>query len=203
MARTGRRRGNVDTRADILAAARAQFAEQGYDGASLRGIARAAGVDPALVHHYFAGKSGLFAEVMQLPADPAAVLPAVLEVDAAELGATVLRFFLGLWEEPHSGPQMLTWIRSSLASEEGTARLREFVVGEVLRRIAGRLPDTRHAEQRAALAASQLIGLAIGRYLIRVPPLAAASVDELVAQVGPTLQRYLTGTLLPVDGPPQ
>ncbi|MEJ7705504.1 MAG: TetR family transcriptional regulator [Geodermatophilaceae bacterium] len=127
MARTGRRRGDVDTRAEILAAARAQFAERGYDGASLRGIARAAGVDPALVHHYFDGKSGLFAEVMQLPADPAAVLPAVLAVDLDEIGASLLRFFLGLWEEPHTGPQMLAWIRSSLASEAGTARLREFV----------------------------------------------------------------------------
>lgn len=203
MARTGRRRGNVDTRADILAAARVQFAERGYDGASLRGIARAAGVDPALVHHYFAGKSGLFAEVMQLPVNPAEVLPVLLDVDVADLGATFLRFFLGLWEEPRSGPQMLAWIRSSLASEDGTARLREFVGGEVLRRIAGRLPDAGQAELRAALAASQLIGLAIGRYLIRVPPLVVVSVDELVAQVGPTLQRYLTGPLLPGDVPPE
>lgn len=202
MARTGRRPGNVDTRAEILAAARDQFARSGYDQTSLRGVARAAGVDPALVHHYFSGKSALFAEVMQVPVDPAAVLPAVLAAGPEQLGGALIRFFLDLWESPQSGPQMLAWVRSSLASDEGSVRLREFIFGEVLRRVAGHLPDQPAAQHRAALAASQLIGLAVGRYLVRVPPLAAASIEDLVAQVGPTLQRYLTGELLPGEQGP-
>lgn len=103
MGRTGRRRGNAGTRQQILDIARTQFADLGYEGVSLRGIARAAGVDPALVHHYFDGKSGLFADVMQLPLDPAVALPAVLSGDVDRLGERLLRFFLSLWESPDTG----------------------------------------------------------------------------------------------------
>lgn len=200
MGRTGRRPGPADTRADILAAARDQFAERGYDGASLRGIARAAGVDPALVHHYFAGKSALFAEVMQLPADPAVVLPAVLRGPPEQLGERLVGFFLGLWESPETGPQMLTWFRSSLATETGSTRLREFVTREVLGRVLDAMPA--RDPRGTALAAAQLAGLGVGRYVLRIAPLAEADVAELVTEVGAVLQHYLTGTPLPDESTP-
>lgn len=195
MARTGRRPGNADTRQEILTVATAQFAELGYDGVSLRGVARAAGVDPALLHHYFSGKSGLFTEVMHLPFDPAVVLPDVLRGPLASLGPRLARFFLGLWESPRSGPQMVAWIRSSLATEDASRRLREFALGELLARVAALLPADDEPERRAALVASQLIGVAVGRYLVQAAPLVEAGIDELVAVIGPTLQRYLTGAL--------
>ncbi|CAN5874246.1 TetR family transcriptional regulator [soil metagenome] len=200
MARTGRRPGNVDTRAQILAVARAHFAELGYDGVSLRGIARTAGVDPALLHHYFAGKSALFAEVMQLPVDPAVALPMALRGPLEGLGERLVRFFLGLWESPDTRPQMLTWFRSSLATEEGAQRLREFVTREVLSRVIAAVPAEQRSQRRTALVGAHLAGLGVGRYLIRLGPLAEATVDQLVAEVGPVLQHYLIAPLPDEDG---
>lgn len=194
MARTGRRPGNADTKRQIVDVARTQFAELGYEGVSLRGIARAAGVDPALVHHYFDGKSGLFAEVMALPVDPVALLPAVLRGELDQLGERLLRFFLGLWESPETGPRMRAAMRTALASEEASTRLGDFVVREILARLAARL-DADQAQLRAMLAGTQLIGLALGRYLVEADPLTQASVEEIVTAVAPTLQRYLTGPL--------
>jgi len=194
MARTGRRRGNVDTKRQIVDVARAQFAELGYDGVSLRGIARAAGVDPALVHHYFDGKSGLFADVMQLPVDPALALPIVLDGELDQLGERLLRFFIGLWESPETGPRMRAALRTALSSEESSRRLGDFVAREIMTRLAARL-DSDRPQLRATLTGSQLIGLAVGRYLVQVDPLTQASVEELVTATAPTLQRYLTGPL--------
>ncbi len=194
MARTGRRPGRIDTRQQIVDAARTQFAELGYDGASLRGIARAAGVDPALVHHYFDGKSGLFADVMQLPIDPAVMLPAVLGGDPDQLGERLVRFFLGLWESPDTGPRLRAALRTALASEEASARLGAFVEREILARLAARLGSDRPL-LRATLAGSQLIGLAVGRYLVQAAPFTGPGVEEFVAAVAPAVQRYLTGPL--------
>lgn len=194
----GRRPGNVDTRAEILAAARGQFAEVGYAGASLRGIARAAGVDAALVHHYFDGKDGLFAEAMQLPFNPWRTLPTVLDGPVDSLGERVARFFLDLWESPETGPQMVAFLRSSLGTEEGTRRVREFILHAVLAQVITRLTAT-DAALRASLVMTQLVGVAIGRYVMRAPALAQANVDELARVVGVTLQRYFTGHLLPTE----
>ncbi|MBA2389702.1 MAG: TetR/AcrR family transcriptional regulator [Geodermatophilaceae bacterium] len=197
MARTGRRPGNADTRQAILDVARTQFAELGYEGVSLRGIARAAGVDAALVHHYFDGKSGLFAEVMQLPLDPAVALPGVLDGDVEQLGERLLRFFLALWESPETGPRMRAAIRTALSSEEASTRLGHFVVQEILGRLATRLGSDQ-AMTRATLTGTQLIGLAVARYLVQADPLIRMSVEEIVAAVAPTLQGYLTGDLAEV-----
>lgn len=194
MARSGRRPGGADTRQMILDAARSQFAEQSYDAVSMRAVARSAGVDPALVHHYFDGKSELFAEVLQLPLDPAAVLPGVLDGEIEQLGERITRFFLGLWESPQTGSRMALAIRSAIASEEGAARLGDFVGREIMVRLAVHLPGDR-SPLRSSLVGSQLIGIGVARYLVRLGPLAACSVDEVVAIVAPTLQRYLTGDL--------
>ena len=177
----------------MLAAARAAFAERGYDGASIRGIATAAGVDPALVHHYFGTKDALFMAVLQPPIDPDEVLPYVLAAPREELGATIVRTLLHLWDGPVR-PAGLALVRSAMNSEWSAKLLREFLVTRVIRRVVGSLdltPEERDA--RGSLVASQLIGLVMARYVLRVEPLASASHESLVAGIGPTVQRYLTG----------
>jgi AcrR family transcriptional regulator len=197
--RPGRRPGNPDTREAVLAAARAAFAERGYDGATIRGIATAAGVDPALVHHYFGNKDKLFLAAVEAPADPDELLPAVLASPRDELGAALVRMVLRLWDGP-ARPAGLALLRSAVSNEWTAKLLREFLVSKVLRKVVSTLgfdPDVRAA--RASLVASQIMGLVMARYVLRLEPLASASPESLVAAMGPTVQRYLTGDVeLPV-----
>ncbi|MCF6744147.1 TetR/AcrR family transcriptional regulator [Blastococcus sp. KM273128] len=189
----GRRPGRPDTREAVLAAARAAFAERGFDGASIRAIATAAGVDPALVHHYFGSKDQLFLAAIEAPANPAEFLPEVLAGGRDELGANVVRMLLRVWDGP-ARPAGLALVRSAVSNEWTAKLLREFLVSQVLRRVVATLdatPEERTA--RGALVASQLIGVVMARYVLRVEPLATATPEELVAAVGPTVQRYLTG----------
>jgi AcrR family transcriptional regulator len=177
----------------VLAAARTAFAERGYDGASIRAIATAAGVDPALVHHYFGTKEKLFLAAVQAPADPAELLPEVLGTPADQRGAAVVRMVLRVWDGPaqHAG---LALVRSAVASEWTARLLREFLVARVIRRVIGSLDmPVAEREVRGALVASQVVGLVMVRYVLRLEPLASASREDVVAAVGPTLQRYLTG----------
>jgi AcrR family transcriptional regulator len=193
--RSGRRPGNPDTREAVLAAARAAFAERGFDGATIRGIATAAGVDPALVHHYFGNKDKLFLAAVQAPVDPDELLPEVLAADRDVLGQAIVRMALRVWDGP-AQPAGLALIRSAVGSEWTAKLLREFLVSKVLRRVVGTLgfdPDERAA--RASLVASQLIGLVMARYVLRLEPLASASPDSVVAAIGPNVQRYLTGEI--------
>ncbi|MFE8940115.1 TetR family transcriptional regulator [Streptomyces sp. NPDC007872] len=175
----------------ILAAARAQFAERGYDKASVRGIARAAGVDPALVHHYFGSKDEVFAAAVEVSFEPATVVPAIVSGPRDGIGERLARFFIGVWENPASRAPLLAIVRSALTHEAAAAVLRTFVLRRLLERIAAEL-DVPDPKLRAELAASHMIGIAILRYVIRVEPLASADPEEIVAQVAPTLQRYLT-----------
>jgi AcrR family transcriptional regulator len=193
---TGRRPGNPDTREAVLAAARAAFAEKGFDGATIRGIATAAGVDPALVHHYFGNKDKLFLAAVEAPADPDDLLPEVLAGGPDDLGRNLLRMFLRVWDGP-ARPAGLALVRSAVASEWTAKLLREFLVARVLRRVVGTL-DLPQAERdaRGALVGSQLIGLVMARYVLELEPIASASPDELVEAIAPTLQRYLTGDVV-------
>ncbi|MFF5172131.1 TetR family transcriptional regulator [Micromonospora sp. NPDC000089] len=193
--RTGRRAGKPDTREAILAAARAAFAERGYDAASIRLIAGAAGVDPALVHHYFGTKEELFRASMDVPFNPAELLPAVLAGGPDEVGARLVRTFLGIWDSPAGSPAVAL-LRSAVSNEWTARMLREFLVSQVLRRVLDRL-DVPAAERpmRGSLVASQMVGLALARYVIRLEPVASAAPETLVGMVGPTAQRYLTGDL--------
>ena len=180
----------------VLAAARAAFAERGFDGATIRGIAADAGVDPALVHHYFGSKDKLFLAAVEAPADPDELLPEVLAADRDALGAAVVRMALRVWDGPgrHGG---LALLRSAVGSEWTAKLLREFLVSRVLRRVVATLgfdPDERAA--RASLVASQLIGMVMVRYVLRLEPLASASPESVVAALGPTVQRYLTGDVV-------
>ena len=177
----------------MLAAARAAFADRGFDGATIRGIATAAGVDPALVHHYFGNKDKLFLAAVEAPADPDELLPEVLSAHRDVLGAAVVRMALRVWDGP-AQTAGLALLRSAVGSEWTAKLLREFLVSKVLRRVVSTLgfdPDERAA--RASLVASQLIGVVMARYVLRLEPLASASPESIVAAVGPTVQRYLTG----------
>jgi AcrR family transcriptional regulator len=179
----------------VLGAARTAFAEKGFDGATVRGIAAAAGVDPALVHHYFGTKDALFLAAVEAPADPEQLLPEVLDGDPGELGAGIVRVFLRLWDGPLQ-PAGLALVRSAVANEWSARLLREFLATRVLRRVVATL-DVPPAEReaRGALVASQLVGLVMARYVLRLEPLASADAATLVGSIGPTLQRYLTGDL--------
>ena len=193
--RRGRRPGTPDTRTAILASARAAFAERGYDGASIRAVAAGAGVDPALVHHYFGTKEKLFVEVMGLPVDPQVVLSAVAEHHRDDLGPELVRTFLSVWDPPAGAP-LVGLLRSAVAHEWVGRLLREFMIDTVLRQVAQRAaPDAADADLRATLVASQMMGLAMARYVVKVEPLASAPPGTVVAAIGPVVQRYLTGDL--------
>jgi AcrR family transcriptional regulator len=200
MARTGRRPGVSGTREAILDAARRAFAEQGYQQATIRGVADLAGVDPALVHHYFGTKQDLFVAAVELPVNPVEQLMAVLADEPDRIGQRIVEVFLSVWDHAADRSPLLALIRSAVGDERAAAMLREFITEEVLGQLARRLgsPDAR---LRATLVGSQLIGLAMARYIIRVEPLASAPAAELAAAVGPTVQRYLTGDVAAAPGP--
>ncbi|MFU8872585.1 TetR family transcriptional regulator [Micromonospora sp. SL4-19] len=193
--RTGRRPGNPDTREAILAAARAAFAERGFDATSIRAIATAAAVDPALVHHYFGTKEELFRATVAIPVDPAELLPAVLAAGPDGAGERLVRTFLAVWDSP-TGVAAVALLRSAVSNEWTGRLLREFLVTQVLRRVLDRLDlDPAERPLRGALVGTQMIGLAMMRYVLRLEPVASADPEALVAAVGPTVQRYLTGDL--------
>jgi AcrR family transcriptional regulator len=184
----GRRPGPTETREAILAEAREMFADKGYDGTSLRAIARAAGVDPALVHHFFGTKEGVFVEAMRFPVDPSVVLPHLLSQPHERLGETIVRTFLQVWDDPDRRAPILAMLRSAMTNERAAAMMREFVTSALLVRAEAAGAVSRLSIQAAV---GQMIGVMILRYVLLVEPMASASEDELVALVAPTLQRYL------------
>jgi len=190
--RTGRRSGDSGTREAILEAARARFAEHGYDGATIRGIAADAGVDPALVHHFYGTKERLFAEALRFPAIPSEILDQVAQAEADRLGETFVRTVLQVWESPETRDRSIALLRSAVTNEQAAAMLRSFVEGGIFGAIA-RVVGDNDAEFRASLVASQIVGLGIARIVLRIDPIASADIDELAAAIGPTVQRYLTG----------
>jgi AcrR family transcriptional regulator len=194
--RSGRRPGKQDTRAAILAAARDVFAERGYDAATIRQIATGAGVDPALVHHYFGTKDRLFAATVNFPMNPAEYVPQVLGGgDPAGAGERLVRAFVTVWDSP-VGAAGVALLRSAVTNQAAARLLREFLTTQVLRR-AMRILEIHPAEAplRSALIASQISGLGLTRYVLKVEPLASAPPETVVAAVAPTIQRYLTGEL--------
>lgn len=175
----------------ILEAARTEFAQRGYDKTSVRGIAKAAEVDPALVHHYFGTKDEVFAAAIEVSFEPALVVPAILGEGKDGVGERLVRYFIGVWENPATRAPLLAILRSALTHEAAAKVLRGFVLRRMLERIAADL-DVPDPKLRAELAASHMIGIAVLRYVIQVEPLATVDPEEIVAMVAPTLQRYLT-----------
>jgi AcrR family transcriptional regulator len=193
--RTGRRPGDSGTREAILDAARQGFGTTGYAGTSVRAVARSAGVDPALVHHFFGTKDGLFAAALELPLDPATVVPELLEQGLDGLGTRLVGLFLTAWDAtPGQGP-MLALLRSAVSDERSAASLRDLLSHAVLTPLARACAAAGDPELRACLAASQVVGLAVARYVVRLEPLASTPPAVLATAVGPTVDRYLSGTL--------
>jgi AcrR family transcriptional regulator len=198
--RSGRRAGDSNTSEAILEAARRQFAEHGYNGATIRAIATRAQVDPALVHHFYGTKEALFAAAMRLPVVPSEVLSAAFESGLGErgLGEHVVRTALTLWETDGLKETFLGLLRSAVTSQEAARMLREFVAESILgtiTRVAGVKGSSAEVEYRAAMVATQMVGLALTRLVLGLPAVARASVDELAATIGPSVERYLTGEI--------
>ncbi|NUT39747.1 MAG: TetR/AcrR family transcriptional regulator [Thermoactinospora sp.] len=186
--RPGRRPGAADTRGEILAAARKVFAEKGFDKATMRGIAREAGVDPALVHHYFTNKEGVFAAALQLPVMPDVILPQLLSAPRSEIGERLVRLVLTVTSEPQAREPVIAMLRSAMTNDQAMETFREFMSSALLFRVADAL-GVPHIRIEAAF--SQMFGIIMARYVLRLEPLASADLEEIVELVGPTLQRYL------------
>jgi AcrR family transcriptional regulator len=201
----GRRPGKGNARDDIVRAARETFATRGYEGASLRAIARAAGVDAALVHHYFDGKADLFIAAMALPFDPRQVH---LAAEAASLsagfsGSATVEGFLTMWDRAEgTGSSFVSCVGAMAASPAVADAFRQFVQERVWEHIAPVAGESRAtAETRRGLIASQLLGLAYARYVLRVPSISTASPADIGRWAGPALDRYGSGPLPEPTGP--
>lgn len=187
----GRRPGAPDTRTAVLAAARSGFAEKGFRGTTIRGVAAEAGVDPSLVHHYFGTKDDLFLAAMELPVDPRQVVSHVSEGPLEEAAQRFLVALLGVWDDPVTQPALLTAARRVL-EPGGELLFTQGFLPVVIAPIGAKL-GLDHSEHRMGLVASQVMGLILMRYVLRVEPLASLSAEAVIATYAPTLQRYLTG----------
>ncbi|MEH0576672.1 MULTISPECIES: TetR family transcriptional regulator [Streptomyces] len=183
---------SADTRDRILTAAREEFSERGYDKTSVRGIAKAAGVDAALVHHYFGTKEQVFEAAVEVAFAPALSAPeAVADGPLDQVGERFARFVFGVWENPTTRKPLLAILRSAVNNDTAAAVFRRLVASQLLRRIAAQL-DLPDAELRAELAAAQLVGCAMMRYVVKLEPLASADLEQIIARVAPVVQGHLT-----------
>jgi len=191
--RVGRRPGNQDTRGQIITAARHAFAAKGFAGASMRAIAAEAGVDAALIHHYFESKQQLFLATVALPLGLPRMLEEVAAGGRSGLGERLVRSVLGVWDSELQ-PSLVAAIRTTLTDPALTLSVGEFLTLEVVGRVLPRDDlSPEEANRRAGLIASQILGLVIGRYVLRLPVLVNRQTEDLVAEVGPTVQRYVDG----------
>ncbi|MFC6081161.1 TetR/AcrR family transcriptional regulator [Sphaerisporangium aureirubrum] len=186
--RPGRRPGLTDTRGEIIAAASKVFADKGFDKATIRGIAREAGVDPALVHHYFSTKEGIFVAALRLPADPSTALPLILQGPREQIGERLVRFILTLTANAEAREPVLALVRSAATNEQAVLMVREFLTRAILDRVVEMLGVSR---LRMEVAFAQMFGVIMLRYVLRVEPLASVEIEELVELLAPTIQRYL------------
>ncbi|WP_147392855.1 TetR family transcriptional regulator [Actinomyces sp. 2119] len=188
---TGRRPGDSGTREAILDSALSLFADRGFEGASVRAIARGAGVDPALIRHFFGDKAGLFVAAVTSRAPLAEAVGGGLEGSGG--GERLVRAYLSMWEDPELGPVLTAVVRSAVASQEAGTRLSAAVV-PAASSIAGLRPEELGG---LGLAGAQLFGVAVARYLLCAPPVAELSLEEVVARLAPAVQEVLDG---PADG---
>jgi AcrR family transcriptional regulator len=192
--RTGRRPGASATREEILKAAGRLFAERGYQGATIRAIAAEAGVDAALVVHFFGNKATLLSEAVEWPFDPEVEMPKLLVDGKHHVGEHLVALVVRTWDEEGGRNPILTLLRAATTEPKAAEMLGEFVRTRLFAPLMERLGSDR-PELRTSLAASQLVGLGLARHVLRVEPLASAKPADVVAWYGPTLQRYLTGKL--------
>lgn len=182
------------SREAVLAAAKTRFARDGYEKTTLRAIAGDAGVDAAMVLYLFGSKEELFRESLRLVIDPAKLVAALAgaEGDTDDIGTRMVRTYLGVWESPDSAQTMRAMLASATSNTDAHDAFRSFMQNYVLTAVAGVLGGDEQARLRAMLAASSLVGTAVLRYLIGVPPLSELSTDDVVRLVAPTVTRYLT-----------
>ncbi len=175
------------TRAAILDAARHRFAADGFAKATIRAIAADADIDPSMVMRYYGNKDGLFAAAI----DVSLGLVDVSSFEPARMGEALLRHALTIWEQPPASEILLTLLRSSITDDRAIAKFQEIFARQVMPAVL-RFGDPEDAPRRAGLMATQVLGVALTRYVLKLPPVVAMTPDELVAYVGPTIQRYLT-----------
>jgi len=192
--RTGRRPGNPEvTKQAILDAARTAFGELGYERATIRAIAGRAGVDPALVHHYFGAKQSLFASAHELPFNPADLIARIAAAEPEDLGREVARLYLTVVGAPDS--PVLSLIRAAATNDAAARMMREFIE-DLLLRSAAKWIDAANAGLRLMLVGSHMIGVVFARSVIGIPTLVDMDVETLIEAIGPTIDRYLTDPAL-------
>ncbi len=189
-----RRKSQGDTRSMILEVALRRFATAGFDQTTSVGIAREAGVDPALILYYFGSKETLFFEAVRERLSPQLETAFAGAGRTSRIGPQIVDTFLGLWDDQEQGRALAALIRAGVSSERIGRMFREFIRSEILPQVASRVGSDRQ-EFRVGLAASQLFGLGLARYVLRLEPVASARREDLVAAAGPTITRYLTGSL--------
>jgi AcrR family transcriptional regulator len=192
--RTGRRPGASSTQAEILKAARKLFLERGYQGATMRGIAAEAGVDASLIVHFFGNKLNLFSEAVEWPFDPEEEMPKLFADGRRNVGRNLVALVLRIWDEQGTRSPILTLLGAAVNDSEAAEMLTEFIRHPLFAPLLERLGSDQ-PELRATLVSSQLVGLGLTRYILRLEPLASAKASEVIDQVGPNVQRYLTGKL--------
>jgi AcrR family transcriptional regulator len=192
--KTGRRPGETATRAAILEAATAQFGSRGFDAATIRSIASEAGVDPALVMHFFGSKTDLFVAAIDWPFDPAEEVPRVVGDDQAGAGKRLVELFVSTWDADEKRNTIVALLRAAMNQDAAARQLREFIEIEILAPVLAALGSDQ-PELRANLVAVQLIGLGIVRHVLTFEPLASLPAPKVVDLVAPSVQRSLLEAL--------
>jgi len=178
------------TRAAILKAAQELFAGQGYERTTVRDVAARAAIDPAMVMRYFGSKEGLFARATAFDLQ----LPDLTQVARHRIGATLVAHFLEIWEGARSNGSLISLLRAAASSDDAAAAIRTIFGGQVVPMLARVVPPA-ELPVRGGLVATQIMGLAVARYILKVPPVVALDRPGLVRLLGPTMQRYVTGKL--------
>jgi AcrR family transcriptional regulator len=189
---TGRRPGRSGARDCILTSARRSFAARGFERTSIRTVAEEAGVDPALVMHYFSSKDGLFRASIDCPVDLEAVSARIMAVREDARGRQIVRVICEVWQDETTRHPLVILLRNAIERQDAAALLSQFVERELVGRLSAQTRGE-DASARASAAYSALLGLVLARYVIGVEPLASAPLEQVVELVGPTIQRYLDG----------
>lgn len=192
----GRRPGKPDTRQEILEAARHEFAAAGYDGATIRGIAAAAGVDPALVLHYFGSKDQLFAGSLDFPINPPNLIREVAAAGPEGFGERLVATLVDAWDGFADRSPLVAALRTAMGTGPVAESLRQYVTTSIVGSFT-ELFEGDDASFRGVLIGTQLAGFVIGRYILEIEPLASADRERLISAYGPTIQRYAYGELSP------
>src|SRR5215216_4387427 len=179
------------TRSRILSSARTEFAAAGYDRATIRGIAAGADIDPSLVMRYFGSKADLFDAIVEIDLR----LPDLATVPRRRLGETLVSHFLTRWEGDPADDALLTLLRSAATDENAANRMRGIFRHQLVAALVKIVPDPAEAATRAGLIATQMLGLALCRHIVRLPPVVALEKATIIQFVGSTIQRYVTADL--------